>query len=269
MRIYQPARGVGAASRENSFIVVDDAGVQIGQAGIEYRMLGKMMEDRPLAIEMTMSAHPVAEDLLFGALMARAEQIRASRGVPARLFVRCAMNDTARKEYFLSMGFDDYDGLELFALDIRKAANRKKNYSPPGIKSIDVDLRTRARREEFLLSLKEYGAVEHAGEWLEVRMREPVFLAKAMYYGSDFAGEILVTGNQNEAVLQMICTEPNWRGRGVASAMIDEAVQQLSKQDVPYLSARCERRNKSAVRLFRRVGFDWYRTEEMLLGRDM
>ena len=70
MRIYQPVRGVGGALRENSFVIIDDAGVEIGQGGLEYRVIKKMLPDRPLDIEMTMNAHPVASDTLFGALSA-------------------------------------------------------------------------------------------------------------------------------------------------------------------------------------------------------
>ena len=132
-----------------------------------------------------------------------------------------------------------------------------------------MDLRTRTRREEFLLSLKEFGYVEHASEWLEERMKAPVFIARAMYNGSDFVGQMLVTGTQNEATLEMVCVEPKWRGRGVASAMIDEALMQLSSQHVAYLCARSVRRNKSAIQMFKRSGFDWVRTECYLLGRDL
>ena len=94
MRIYQPVRGVGGALRENSFVMIDDAGVEIGQGGLEYRVIKKMMPDRPLDIEMTMSAHPVASDTLFGALSARAERIKDEEGgLPAaRLTTRSAMS---------------------------------------------------------------------------------------------------------------------------------------------------------------------------------
>lgn len=146
---------------------------------------------------------------------------------------------------------------------------RRRNYSPVGTKSIDIDLRTRTRREEFLLGLKEFGCVEHASEWLEERMRGPVFMAKAMYYGSDFVGQMLVTGTQNEATLEMVCVEPKWRGRGVASALVDEALMQLAQQQVPHMTARAVRRNASAMKFFKRSGFQWVRTEEYLLGRDM
>ena len=168
------------------------------------------------------------------------------------------------------MGFDDYDGVELFVLNVpQDLSARRRNYSPVGTKSIDVDLRTRTRREEFLLGLKEFGCVEHASEWLEERMRGPVFMAKAMYYGSDYVGSMLVTGMQAEATLEMVCVEPKWRGRGVASALVDEALGQLNKQQVPHLIARAVRRNASAMKFFKRSGFDWVRTEEYLLGRDM
>ena len=82
-------------------------------------------------------------------------------------------------------------------------------------------------------------------------------------------GEILVHGQQTEAVLEMVLVEPKWRGRGVASAMIDEALMQLSSQHVAYLCARSVRRNKSAIQMFKRSGFDWVRTECYLLGRDL
>ena len=271
MRIYHPVRGVGGALRENSYAIIDDAGVEIGRGGLEFRVVKKMMPDRPLHIELNMNAHPIASDTLFGALSARAESIKTEQGeLPARLFTRCAIEDNERHEYFTRMGFDDFDGEELFVLPVpQDMSTRRRNYSPLGTKGIEVDLRTRARREEFLLSLKEFGYVEHASEWLEERMKDPVFFARAMYHGRGFVGQILVTGSQNEAMLEMVCVEPKWRGRGVASAMIDEALMQLSREHVGYLCARSMRRNKSAMQMMRRSGFDWVRTEEYLLGRDL
>ena len=271
MRIYHPVRGVGGALRENSFAIIDDAGVAIGQGGLEFRMLSKMYPDRPLEIEMNLDAHPVASDTLFGALCARAESIREEQGGAAgRLYTRCAIDDNERHEYFTRMGFDDYDGDELFVLRVpQDMASRRRNYSPVGTKAIDADLRTRARREEFLISLKEYGYVEHASEWLEERMKDPVFIAKTIYYGSDFVGAMLVTGTQNEAVLEMIGVEKKWRGKGVASSLIDEALALLSAQHVPYMRANAVRRNKSAMQMLRRCGFEWIRTDCYLLGRDL
>ena len=80
------------------------------------------------------------------------------------------------------MGFDDFDGVELFVLNVpRDLSLRRRNYSPVGTKSIDVDLRTRTRREEFLLGLKEFGCVEHASEWLEEHMREAGLHGEAIF----------------------------------------------------------------------------------------
>lgn len=270
MRMYHPARGVGGALRENSFVVIDDAGVEIGQGGLKLRMLKKMFPERPLDIEMEMNAHPVASDTLYGALCARAESLQAEqKGLPARLYTRCAIDDTARHEYFTRMGFDDYDGDELFVLPVMQMVGRRKSYPPVGTAIIDVDLRSRIKREEFLLRLKGFGGMEHASEWLEERARGPVFAAKAVYCGSDCCGEMLVYGMENEAVLEMVYVEPKWRGKSVAHALIDEALRQLEGQQVPYLRANAVRRNQSAMRLFQRCGFQWVRTDCYLLGRDL
>ena len=270
MRIYQPARGVGAALQENSYIVTDDFGTEIGFGGLTGRMLSRMYPERPLSLEMTFDAQAPAADMLFGALTARAERIRAANGgAPARLFTRCQVNDMERQEYFARMGFDSFDGTELFVLNVEKHRGGLRGYPPAGTKSIDVDLTSRARREQFLLRLASYGAPEHASEWLEERMRGQVFVARAVYSGSDLAGEILVTGTPREANLELICTTPKWRGRGTATALIGEAETVLESQGVPWLTARAERRNGNATRLFQRNGFDWVRTEELLLGQNM
>jgi hypothetical protein len=39
MRIYHPVRGVGGALREDSFAIIDDAGVEIGRGGLEYKVV--------------------------------------------------------------------------------------------------------------------------------------------------------------------------------------------------------------------------------------
>ena len=63
--------------------------------------------------------------------------------------------------------------------------------------------------------------------------------------------------------------ESKWRGRGVASALIEEAADALLAKQVPYLLANAVRRNAGAMRLLRKCGFDWIRTDCYLLGRDM
>lgn len=270
MRIYQPLRGVGAAYKENSFVVFDDAGVEIGQGGLEFRVLRKMYEERPLDIEMIMNAHPAASDTLYGALMARAEQIKEENdNLPARLYTRCALNDKEKYDYFLSMGFDDRDGVELFVRQVEAGAGQRRNYPPTGTKCEDADLHTRARREEFLQRLKNLGDEAHAEEWLADRMRYPVFCAKVVLYGSEVAGALLITGSQQEAEMLMIGVEPKWRSKGVGAAMIDEALEQLKEQKIPYLVVRAQRRNQRMLRLLKRCQFEWVRTEELLLGRDL
>ena len=270
MKIYQPMMGVGAASKDNSYRVIDDAGIEIGLGGLTYRLLKKVYEERPLLIDMVMNAHPIARDMLLGALLARAESIKEEmKDVPARITTSCALDDHERHDFFLQMGFDDYNGLELFALKVPDLTDNRHNYPPIGTSIVDVDLKTRKRREEFLLRMESLGADQHADEWLTGKMRGVVFIAKAVYYGSDFAGGIIVVGDEREANLDFVGVETRWRGKGVASSLIDEALLQLGRQGVPYLVARAERRNNRAMKVFRKCGFDWIRTEELLLGKDI
>ena len=67
----------------------------------------------------------------------------------------------------------------------------------------------------------------------------------------------------------MVMVEPKWRRRGVATALVDEALMHLSAQGIAYLRANAVRRNGSAMRMLRRCGFQWVRTDWCLLGRDI
>ena len=270
MRIYQPAMGVGTAYPENSFVVIDDYGAEIGRGGVTARMLPRMYPERPLALEMSFHAEEAAADLLFGAVTARASRLRAQNGNPAaRLFIRCPVGDETRRAYFARMGFDDYDGLELFALDVAKAAGQRRFAPPLSTGIIAVDLTTRARRDRFVKDLALAGAPEHAGEWLEEQMRGEVFIARAIYMGQEAVGQALITGTRKTAEIQMIHTVPKWRRQGAATALLYAAAEALSEQRVPWLTARSERRNARASHLFQRCGFGWIRTEELLLGENL
>lgn len=269
MNIYQPVRGVDGAPNENSFAITDNMGVEIGEGALHVHVQKKMYPDRPLQIEMTMRAHPVAQDTLFGALYARAEQIRGELDMDGRLFIRCALEDTECREYFLRMGFDDTDGDELFYVATSSPQNRRRDYYPTGTQSIETDLRTNIRREEFLSDLQSFGGEAHAPQWLQARMQEPGFVARSLYHGDELVGHILVVGNQNEAMIDMVCIEPKWRRRGAGTALAQETMDVLHSRGVPYLVARAPRRNMKAMRMLQRAGFEWARTDCFLLGRDL
>ena len=100
MRIYHPVRGVGGALRENSFAIIDDAGVEIGQGGLEFRVLKKMLPERPLEIEMSMNAHPVASALIDEAL-----GVLSGRGVPY-LVARAVRRNQSAMKMFKRCGFE-------------------------------------------------------------------------------------------------------------------------------------------------------------------
>ena len=270
MNIYQPVRGIDGAASGNSFAITDNMGVEIGEGALLVRMLKKMYPDSPLEIEMTMRAHPIARDTLFGALEARAEQIKGEMGGAAgRLFIRCALDDADCREYFLRMGYDDTDGDELFYVKTSSPKERRRDYYPTGTQSIETDLHNNIRREEFLASLKAFGGEEHAAQWLQMRMQEPGFVARSVYHGDELVGHILVTGNQGEAMIDMVCVEPKWRGYGVGTALAQEAMDVLHGRGVPYLIAKAPRRNAKAMRMLQRAGFEWARTDCFLLGRDL
>ena len=166
MKIYHPQSGFSGATRDQCFLVSDNAGVELGQGSVVARNVRDVYPERPLEIVMDMDAHPRARDMLYGALRAEAAVLHRQAGrAPGRLYIACQMGDVERYHYFKSLGFDDTDGDELFVWRLSK--HERTVYPPLSTQIIEIPRRSRSEAEGVVRRMQAFGAGEHAVEWLE------------------------------------------------------------------------------------------------------
>lgn len=258
-------RGV---ERESCFIVKDDAGVELGQGSLLVKPMMDVLPERPLNFIMNLDAHPAAIDMLFGALMIRARVMHQRRGsTPARVVVPCAITDRVKHDYFLSMGFDDTDGEELFRFVMPE---RLREMPPPlGTGVVRVPMRTQNETDQLVSRMDRYTGEQWSLSRFESILNTPHFTALAVYSGSELCGEIVVSGNGPDAMIEALYTLPSWRRQGVAMALLSAALQALAAQGVQYLYGRSIRRNARALSFINRMGFEWVMTRELLLGKNL
>ena len=268
MNIFHPNGPMRGVDRESCFLVKDDAGVELGQGSILAKPMMDVLPERPLNIILDLDAHPSAMDMLYGALMVRAQMIHKTRGsMPARLVVPCALTDTFKRDYFLSVGFDDTDGEELF----RFVMPERLRETPPPFGTVvePVLLRLSSDTQALVTRMDRYtGEVWNLSRF-EQTMNTSHFLVLALYSGNEVCGEIVVSGEGPDAMIEALYTFPNWRRQGVAMALLYEALAQLQAHGVQYVYARAIRRNTRALAFIERTGFEWVMSREILLGKDL
>lgn len=256
------------AERESCFIIRDDAGVELGQGSLTVKSMIDVLPERPLNFILNLDAHPAAMDMLFGALMIRARVMHQRRGsTPARVVVPCALTDAVKHDYFLSMGFDDTDGEELFRFVMPE---RLREMPPPlGTGVIAIPMRTQNEIDQLVTRMDRYTGEQWSLSRFESVMNTQHFTALAVYSGGDLCGEIIISGEGPDAMIEALYTLPSWRRQGVAMALLSAALRALSAQGVQYLYGRAIRRNTRALSFIDRMGFEWVMTREILLGKDL
>jgi len=268
MKIFHPQATLHGAERDNSFIVQDNAGVELGRGWLQVITSSTLMPDRPLWIRMHMDAHPAARDMLYGALYARARFLGTQRpGVRARLVAECDPNDAEMRHFYELAGFDDTDGEELFHWNLK--SEHRKFYAPVGTSIAPTFLQTYADMDSLLRRINHWGTQQHEVEWLMEAAELPYFAVFGVYSGNDCIGEAMVTGGDGEAVLEMLYTLPKWRRHHVATALMLHTKEALAKRGAVTLRVLAQRSNRPAVGLLQKLQFRWINTVKICPSVDL
>jgi|GEM_PF-995901 len=256
MKIFHPQATLHGAERDNSYIVQDVAGVELGQGWLQMSTGPVLMPDRSLRIRMFMDAHPAARDMLYGALYTRARYLGMQRGsAQSRLVAECAPEDIEMRGYYSKAGFNDTDGEELFHWDLK--SEHRPFYAPVGTTIAPTFLQSFADTDSLLKRINHWGNQQHEVEWLMEASELPYFAVFGVYSNNDCIGEVMATGSDGEAVLEMLYTLPKWRRHHVATALMFHIKEVLSQRGATKLRILTPRSNEAAVGLLKKLRFQW------------
>ena len=144
MRITHPQTAYRNIPPEDMFFVTDDRQTQLGSGYLIPFVQRELYPAQPLNIYMEISAQPSARSLLFGALSARAEVVRARYpDMRARLYTQLDAADAEMQAFYQRSGFqmDDAEDLYYFPLPYSLPAQL-----PMGVQYASVPLENREGR---------------------------------------------------------------------------------------------------------------------------
>ena len=72
----------------------------------------------------------------------------------------------------------------------------------------------------------------------------------------DIASILLVISREDEEYISIVAVHPNYRGKGLAKALLTAGIQKMREQEATYISIGVDVVNTPAVSLYRKFGFE-------------
>lgn len=167
---------------------------------------------------------------------------------------------------FLAAGFEEFDRLRVLAHDLRT--------TDPPRPSLDPGVRLRrARRRDRDAALAVDGRA-FSTFWrldrtamVEAERATPVTRFRVATGGGRVTGYAITGRGGGQAFLQRLATDPDHTGRGVASALVLDAIRWATRRRCRRLLVNTQRENQRALELYRRLGFASTATDLVVLRR--
>ena len=257
MYIFHPPQSVNGLAPENTFLVADSANMTVADGFLIETYHPYLFPERPINLYLSIRSKGPGKDMLLGALLGRAQQLRAQTPqLPARVFAQVSPQDTAMMAFYLESGFDATDALDVISLGVPNA----RPSAPMGYDMGFVPLNTPQEIQAFLMRMNAYRLDAWQPALLQRYMSLPHFFALYLCRGQDVVGEIAFTGEGQAAKLIGLYVSPNYRRLGMAKCLISAGMKTLSERGVNHVECDVIRRNEMQRLLARSCSATFVRT---------
>lgn len=251
MQVIHPQGMFNNLPPEDVFIAVDDMGTELGRGYIIRQYQPHLYPDCPVNLYFTMECQPVAQYLLFGALVARARQLRDFfPNMRARVYTNVVPGDTRTKDFYLHNGFTCDDTEDVLSLPIPEGDGR----IPMSCSVAPVALNTPEELQAFIGRLHMNDLTYITPEYVQALQRQPHFLAMSLYRNTDMIGEVLMAGVGDSCELAAIYIQPEHRRQGMGRALLHRSLALMRVEGVRSVATTIMSRSLPQVRLMKDFG---------------
>ncbi len=267
MRITHPQATFQGIPPQDMFFVSNERQVQLGSGYVISSFQRELYPARPLNIYIQIDSQPSARSLLFGALLARAEVIRAQTpDIPARLYTQLPVEADELLNFYQRSGLMLDDAEDLFSFSPDLLADGR---TPMGLQYASVPLEGDAQQDAFLRRLNAMRIAPIQRDQLTLWREQSNFLALGFYRGGQPVTELMTVGNGEQAILVAIYTRAENRKQGLAAALMGLAGNVLKERGVERVFANIFRRNAPQVALMKKLNAQFVRTATLLPGMNL
>lgn len=252
MRLSHPSAPYQGIPPEDVFFVASDRYVQLGLGYVILSMNQQMYPERPLEIYIHIDAQPTARDILLGALLGRAEQLRAQYPqLKGRIYTELPPSNWEMLNFYNRNGFSNADGREEFVFPIPQGPAQ----TPMGCQFASVPLGSVPEQQAFLARLNAHRMAPIGLDFLTLQMQQPNFMALGFYRGGQPVSELLLTGATPESsALVMIYTRADYRRRGSARMLVQSAASLMRERGAQQVLTQIYSRSQAQQGLIKSFG---------------
>jgi len=227
-------------------VAKDDMGTEMGVGYIIYQYQPHVYPDCPVNLYFTMDCQPAARYVLFGALIARARQMRdANPGVKARVYTNMTPGDTRSRDFYVHSGFDVDDVEAALQLSIPAGDGR----IPMSCTVAAIPLNTQEEQAALLYRMAQNDITYIDPAYLMQLQRMPHFMALGLYRNLELIGEVIMAGAGDRCELAAIYIAPNHRCQGMGKALLHRCMAIMAAEGVTRVTARMMSRSIPQRRL--------------------
>jgi len=231
MQVFHPAQTTNGLPPENVFLVADSANLTVAEGYLVQTYHPYLFPERPVNLYLSVYSKGPGLDMLLGALLARAVQLRQQTpNLKARVFAQVGMQDAAMLSFYQESGFVADD-----ALDVVRLAQ--------------VPLQQPLEQTAFLMRMNTYRLDVLQQPMLQRYMSMPHFTALYIARGPEIVGEAVFTGAGDTAQLIGLYVMRNYRRLGLGKTLIAAGMNMLKERGVVNFEADIIRRNIPQCRL--------------------
>ncbi len=246
MQVFHPAQTTNGLPPENVFLVADSSNTTVAEGYLVQTYHPYLFPERPVNIYLNLYSKGPGLDMLLGALLARAVQLRQQTpNLKARVFAQVGMQDASMLSFYRESGFAADDALDV----VRIFAPNAKPSAPMGYEMGLVPLQKQLEQTAFLMRMNTYRLDALQQPMLQRYMSLPHFIALYISRGPEIVGEAAFTGSGDTAKLFGLYVMPNYRRLGIGKTLIAAGMNLLTERGVTTFEADVIRRNVPQCRL--------------------
>ena len=246
MHITHPQGMMGNLRPEDVFIAVDDMGMELGRGYIVMQFQPHIYPDCPINLYISLESQPSARFMLFGALVARARQLRDSnQQYAARVYTAVQPGDVPMQQFYMECGFKIENMEDVLSLTIPAGDGR----IPMSCAVVQTPLNTLEERGMFCARMQQNDLSFLNVDYLTNLMRQPHFLALGLYQNNSLIGEIVMAGAGESCDLVGVYIVPELRRQGMGRALVHRAMAVMATEGVTRVIGRAMRYSQPQVHL--------------------
>ncbi|MBQ8313287.1 MAG: GNAT family N-acetyltransferase [Clostridia bacterium] len=246
MQVSHPVGMFNHLPPEDVFLATDEMGNDMGMGYMVYQYQPHLYPDCPINLYFSLDCQPAARYMLFGALVARARQLRdCDPTVRARVYTNIAPQDLRMKDFYEHSGFDCSESEEVLQLPVPIGDGR----IPMSCAVAPTAVNTPEEQAALLYRLQQNDITYIDQAYLNQLQRMPHFMVLGLYRNTELVGEVIMAGEGDHCELAAIYITPPCRRQGMGRALLHRCMAIMAAEGVSYVTARIMSRSQPQKRL--------------------